>query len=104
MRKKWNKLQKLCADKKCWTEAILEADKLLDNALRRKRLKGKSMGERLVSAQDHMSNNDGVWYAHNLAKKIIDQKVMKLRKTETKKALLYFGQALKDLGALKNGK
>ena len=46
--------------------AVIDADKLLDEALKRKGYKGKTMGERLVAAQRALSNNDGVWYAHKL--------------------------------------
>ena len=104
MRKKWQELQKFCANKDTWNKAVLEADKLLDKALKKKRMKGKSLGERLATAQDIMSDNDEIWFAHNLAKKIIENPEFKLKKREVKDALLAFGQALKDLGALRNGK
>lgn len=104
MRKKWSELQKFCARKETWKEAVLAADKLLDQALKRKRCSGKSMGERLVSAQNLLSDNDSVWYSHNLAKKIVENTEMKLRQYEVKKSLLGFGQALKDLGALRDAK
>ncbi|HLB66145.1 MAG TPA: hypothetical protein VJJ78_00925 [Candidatus Saccharimonadales bacterium] len=104
MRKKWQTLQKYCSDKATWSKAVTEADKLLDRALKKRRMKGKSLGERLASAQDLMSDNDAIWYAHNLAKKLRENVETKLKKTEVKKSLLAFGQALKDLGALRNGK
>ncbi len=97
----WRDLQKLCANKATWPDAIKEADKLLDKALKKKLMKGKSVGERMVSAQDIMTNNDGIWFAHNLYKKLIDNPEMKLKKLDVKKALVSYGQALKDLGALK---
>ena len=84
--------------------AVVEADKLLDKALKKRRMNGKSMGERLVSAQDLLSDNDKVWYSHNLAKKILENTEVKLRQHEVKKSLLGFGQALKDLGALREAK
>ncbi|MCA9329016.1 hypothetical protein KDA11_00040, partial [Candidatus Saccharibacteria bacterium] len=80
--------------------AIINADKLLDDALKKKRLKGKSMGERLVQAQKELSDNDGVWFAHNLAKKLLNDSYSKLKETEVKKSLVGFRQALRDLGAL----
>ena len=42
--------------------AVVDADKLLDEALKRHHFKGKTMGERLVSAQRMISDNDAVWY------------------------------------------
>lgn len=96
---KWKELQLYCKDKATWREALVRADHLLDEALKRRRFKGKSMGERLVAAQRKLSNNDGVWYAHNLCKKAIDDAELKLRQNEVKRALLGIRQALKDLGA-----
>lgn len=99
-RDKWLELQRFCASKETWPLAIITADKLLDEALKNKRLKGRSMGERLVSAQRTFSDNDGVWYAHNLAKKLIDETAIRLKQTDVKRSLLGIRQALKDLGVL----
>src|SRR4051794_32403045 len=60
---KWRELQSFCKDKNTWPLAVINADKLLDDALRKRRYKGKSMGERLVSAQREFGDNDGVWFA-----------------------------------------
>ncbi len=98
--KKWRELQKLCASKDTWPLAVVNADKLLDEALKKCRCKGKSMGERLVSAQRKISDNDAVWYAHNMAKKILDDTPHRLREAEVKRSLIGFRQALRDLGAL----
>jgi hypothetical protein len=97
---KWQELQGLCRDKQTWPSAIIEADKLLDAALKRRRFRGKSMGERLVAAQRSFSDNDELWFAHNLRKKIIADAEFKLRETDVKDALMGFRQALRDLGAL----
>src|SRR4051794_29200259 len=43
--------------------AVIDADKLLDQALKSHRFRGKTMGERLVAAQRTLSDNDAVWYA-----------------------------------------
>ncbi len=96
----WRELQIYCKDKATWPLAILEADKLLDIALKKRKLKGKTMGARLVAAQRILSDNDDVWFAHNLAKKIIAQGDIKLKESDVKTALLGFRQALKDIGAL----
>ena len=66
---RWKSLQKLLADKKTWKDAVIEADKLLDNALKQRHYKGKTMGERLVSAQHELTKNDMVWYSHKLSNK-----------------------------------
>jgi len=99
----WQELQLFCKDKTTWPDALSAADELLDKALKRRKFKGKSMGERLVSAQRTLTNNDGVWYAHNLCKKVIEKPATRLREADVKSALIGFRQALKDIGALPNG-
>lgn len=98
----WKELQGFCRDKNTWPQAVVDADKLLDKALKRRKFKGKRMGERMVSAQRMISNNDQLWFAHNLAKKVIADPAMKLKEADVKLALIGFRQALKDLGALKS--
>ena len=100
---KWRELQAYCKDKALWGQAISEADRLLDTALKRRKFKGKSMGERMVSAQRMFSDNDSVWFAHNLYKKIIADPDVKLKEADVKEALIGFRQALRDLGALDDG-
>ena len=97
---KWKTLQGYCRDKATWPKAITEADKLLDKALKRRKFKGKSMGERMVSAQRKFTNNDTVWFAHNLCKKVLTDPDARLREQDVKTALVGFRQALRDLGAL----
>ncbi|OGL35062.1 hypothetical protein A3F65_01835 [Candidatus Saccharibacteria bacterium RIFCSPHIGHO2_12_FULL_47_16b] len=80
--------------------AIIDADRLLDEALIKKRFKGKTAGERLVSAQKALSDNDAVWYAHKLSNRLVHEPHIRLKKEEAKKALIGFKQALTDLGAL----
>lgn len=95
----WQELQGYCKDKATWPQAVINADKLLDAALKKKKFKGKTMGERLVAAQNNLSDNDMVWTAHNMAKKILEVPNIKLRERDVKLALIGFRQALKDLGA-----
>ncbi|HSW78694.1 MAG TPA: hypothetical protein VLF88_01600 [Candidatus Babeliales bacterium] len=79
--------------------AIIDADKLLDVALKKHHMKGKTMGERLVSAQRMISDNDAVWYAHKLRNRLVHEPNVRLKKSEAKTALAGFRQGLKDLGA-----
>ncbi|HKR81758.1 MAG TPA: hypothetical protein VJR27_02030 [Candidatus Saccharimonadales bacterium] len=102
--KKWQELQKMCSSKENWAEAVWGADKLLDEALRKKHIRGKNMGERLVQAQRLLSDNDGVWFGHKLRAKIEADPEVKLKEPEVKNALVGIRQALKDLGALPSKK
>lgn len=97
---KWDELQKFCASKETWPMAIIMADELLNEALKKKHLKGKSMGERMVSAQRQLTDNDAVWYAHNLSKKLASKADSKLRQTDVKKSLMGVRRALRDLGVM----
>ncbi len=98
--KRWGELQTLCGSQNTWPLAIINADKLLDEALRKRRLKGKAMGERLVAAQHILTDNDGVWYGHKLRNRIVHEDNIKLKEKDVKQALIGFRHALKDLGAL----
>lgn len=100
---KWQDLQRLLKDKKAWPQAVVAADKLLDEALKKKRFAGKGMGERLVKAQRLLTDNDGVWFGHKLRNKIEQDDKVKLKEKDVKQALMGIRQALKDLGALPNG-
>jgi len=102
---RWRELQLYCRDKTTWPQALRAADKLLDKALRKKRIKGKSMGARLVSAQRLFTDNDDVWQAHNLVKQLNERPdKVKLNESVVKEALISYREALKDIGALPNDK
>lgn len=98
---KWQEVTKKCGDKSTWPLAIIDGDKLLDEALRKSKAKGKTMGERMVAVQRILSNNDSVWYAHKLRNKLVHEQYDNLSERDVKEALIGYRQALKDLGALK---
>lgn len=100
---RWQNLQSHLKDKASWSDAVLAADKMLDEALKKRKFKGGSMGERMVSAQRFFTNNDDLWFAHNLCKKLKANHEMKLKEDDVKDALVGFRQALRDIGALENG-
>lgn len=101
---RWKDLQANLSDARSWPTAIVEADKLLDRALKKRKFRGKSMGERLVSAQRVFTDNDAVWFAHNLCKKILADDSTQFREIDVKEALMGFRQALRDIGALPSDK
>lgn len=79
---------------------VLQADKLLDHALRAKGLPGKTMGERMKSAQSMWSNANAVWSAHKLRNQIAHDNNVKVQYNDARRALGSFKQGLKDLGAI----
>lgn len=98
--KKWRDIQILCSEKHNWPQAILLADQLLNDVLRRKIRDKKTMGERMVATQKQFTNNDAIWQAHKLANHIRQSPEIKLKEADVKEALVAFRQALRDLGAV----
>ncbi len=98
--KKWLELLAMVKTQEGMVLAIIDADKLLDEALKKRQFRGKTVGERLVSAQRTLSNNDSVWYAHKLRNRLVHESNIRVRKSEAKNALAGYRQGLKDLGAL----
>lgn len=98
--KKWREIQRLCVNKDDWTHAIVHADMLLDEVLKKRRIGGKTMGERLVNAQSRFSAHDAVWNAHKLANTIRQDGLDKVPESKVKETLVTIRQALRDLGAL----
>jgi hypothetical protein len=79
--------------------AVLEADKLLDHALKHRGYSGATMGERLKSARGSFMNNDAVWHAHKLRNRLAHEQNVPLNALTVDQALRGFRAALKDLGA-----
>lgn len=98
--KKWREIQALCANKDDWPHAIVHADMLLDEVLKKRKISGKTMGERMVSAQTKFSANDALWSAHKLANTIRQEGATKISEATVKDSLVAFRQALRDLRAL----
>lgn len=80
--------------------AVLNADKLFDNALKDRGFKGETMGERLKRANKQMKNPNGIWAAHKLRNRIAHEDKVNVTKGQAVKAVLIFRDGLRDLGAL----
>ena len=100
LQERWLVLQKQCSQPKLWPNIVVEADILIDDALKAVGFKGRSMGERLVAAQRKLTNNDGVWFGHKLRNKISQDEISRLYKRDVQTALRAVRQALQDLGVL----
>lgn len=79
---------------------ILNADKLLDQALREKGVAGETMGERMKSQQSTWSNANALWGAHKLRNQIAHEHDVQVSYDDTRRALAAFKRALKDIGAI----
>ncbi|QQS22208.1 hypothetical protein IPM09_01535 [Candidatus Saccharibacteria bacterium] len=80
--------------------AILQADKLLDQALRERRFKGTTMGERMKSANSVWKNANHVWNAHKIRNQLAHEPDAHVTYDITLRALSAYKQALKDMGAI----
>jgi hypothetical protein len=80
--------------------AIFEADKLLDKALRERKFKGDTMGERMKSARDTWNSANNIWAAHKIRNRLAHETDVKLEYQTTARALSAYKQGLKDLGAI----
>jgi hypothetical protein len=97
---RWQEIENLCGRNDTWPLDIINADTLLDEALKRRRFRGKTMGARLVAAQRNLKNNESVWFGHKLRNKIVHEEMSRLYRRDVNTALHGFRDALKDLGAL----
>ena len=84
--------------------AVAEADKLFDHALRMSGAYGDTMGERLKNARPRFSDYatyDRVWRAHKLRNSLAHDVGFDLVPSQAREALGDFERGLKDLGALR---
>ena len=103
MEKDWQKIKSRLEkeDEASLKLAIIEADNMLDDVLRRMDLEGKDMGERLekLSGRQLKSIND-VWASHRLRNLIVHQADATVLKNQAEKAIEAYEKALKELEVL----
>ena len=97
----WKKIESFkTSGESGWQIAVMEADKLLDHALKARGVRGETMGDRLKSARGILMNNDAVWQAHKLRNRLAHEHDVRLNTMLVDQALRGFKGGLKDLGAL----
>ncbi len=81
-----------------WKIAVIEADKLIDEALTHAGFPGATFGDRLSNIQPGtLLSLDGLWWAHKIRNRIAHETDFFLRYTEARQALGYFEAALAEL-------
>lgn len=80
--------------------SVVNADKLVDQALREKGIRGATMGERMKNANSLFSDRNGIWNAHKLRNQISHDVDVHVSYENALYALASFRKALKDLGAI----
>ncbi|MGK2896785.1 MAG: hypothetical protein ACSLEY_04285 [Candidatus Saccharimonadales bacterium] len=101
-RSEWMKIERslIRDNESSYHLSILNADKLLDRALKECGYKGNTMGERMKSAQKTWSNTDVVWTAHKLRNQVAHETGVQIQYDSARRALSAFKQGLKDLEAI----
>lgn len=80
--------------------AIIEADKLLDRALRSLYMPGETLGERLKSAAYKYPNIRRVWGAHRLRNQLVHDTTFEISSRQAQQALDDYHAALKVLNVM----
>jgi len=81
--------------------AIIEADSMIDEVLKRIGHKGETLGDRLKElTPDLLSNINDIWEAHKIRNNIVHDPDYKLSLREAQKAIEIYEKALTDLGAI----
>lgn len=84
-----------------WRFAIVEADKLVDEVLKRAGYPGGTLGERLMNLQPgQLETLDGLWYAHKVRNRVAHDMNYFLRYTEAKQVIGFFAATLRELRAI----
>jgi hypothetical protein len=101
--KKWSKIEKrLKSDQEAELKlAVIEADKFLDDILKRIGYFGKDMGERLRKINSsQIANIDDIWQAHKVRNNIVHDVDYKLTEFGAERAVRTYKEALEELEAL----
>lgn len=101
-RSRWLKIEQVLSRDQpaSYQLSVLEADKLLDQALREKGVPGQTMGERMKAFNTRWTNANAVWGAHKLRNQIAHETDVRVSFDDTRRALGGFKQGLKDVGAI----
>jgi len=101
--KKWQSvLKKLEAeDENSLKLAVIEADKMFDDLLKKIGYRGEDMGERLKQITPaQLTNIQDVWEAHKLRNQIVHQPDFRLNRAQAERAIEIYQRALEELQAI----
>ncbi|HTK04662.1 MAG TPA: hypothetical protein VL500_03695 [Candidatus Eisenbacteria bacterium] len=102
MRRRWREIEQMLSapGEMSRKVAVLEADKLLDFALKALAFPGMTLGERLKFAQYKYPELRDVWWAHKVRNQLAHEASYHLDASVAKSALKAFEKALLRLGAI----
>ena len=99
---RWSEIEKLMEVKKemNYKLAVIEADKLLDEALKQMFFPGGTTFDRLKFATYKFQKLKETWWAHKVRNEVVHNVSYALRHNEAQKVLELFNKALRTLGAI----
>lgn len=103
LRKKWDKIKGKMevSNESAWKVAIIEADNLIDDLIKRMGYKGENMGERLAGINPgQIENIEELKKAHETRNRLIHEEDFKLDKETAEKVLGYYENFLRYFEAL----
>lgn len=84
-----------------YKQAVIEADKIFDDLLKRNGYQGEDMGERLKQiTQNQLFNLDEVWQAHKLRNRLVHEPNFQLKEHEARRMIEIYQKAFKNLEAI----
>ncbi len=84
-----------------WKMAVIEADKLVEDVLKRGGFPGETMGEKLMAINSgQLASLQGLWDAHKTRNRIAHDLNYFLRHAEARRAVNLYEQSLRELGAI----
>ena len=103
LRERWNEVlgHLDAAQEAQWKVAVMEADKLVDDAMARTGFAGETFGDRLTNIEPGMLVSlGGLWWAHKIRNRVAHEMDYFLRYTDARQAIGYYQQALEELQLL----
>lgn len=84
-----------------WKLSIIEADKFVDDALKKRGFPGESMGERLMMiSPDDLQSLQDLWDAHKLRNILVHEVNYRVKHEQVLGAIHAFERVLKELGVI----
>lgn len=84
-----------------YKQAVIEADKIFDDLLKRNNYRGNDMGDRLKQiTSDKLSNINEIWQAHKLRNQLVHEPDFQLKEHEARRMIEIYQKAFQDLEAM----
>jgi hypothetical protein len=101
VKKKWEEVERISSQGIMGAKmGIVEADKLLDGALKSMMMPGDTLGERLKVACYKYPELRKVWYAHKLRNQIVHEATFEISERQGRSAIQEYKKALKVINVL----